>query len=224
MATLPRSEAWQPEGLVEGTGEEVIRQITESHPERVVALFVGNSARSKQTARMLQNVVRMAPDLIEQREEAKIEQVINALLPEMAMPEAAIEEARMELEARREILTSGDFLRAAEVSRMAGLTAANKSAGPNRWKREGLIFAIQNNGDDYFPRYALDPIENYRPRKAVAEVLRIFGDTKSSWGIAFWFASLNSYLHDRAPKDLLARAPERVVAAARHEADDSLDV
>jgi hypothetical protein len=36
-------------------------------------------------------------------------------------------------------------------------------------------------------KFSPRPNENYRPYKALAEVLRIFGETKDSWGLAFWF-------------------------------------
>jgi hypothetical protein len=35
--------------------------------------------------------------------------------------------------------------------------------------------------------------------------------------VAFWFAGLNSFLDDERPQDLLAFAPEQVLAAARDE-------
>jgi hypothetical protein len=136
---------------------------------------------------------------------------LNASVPELGLREAVLEEARMEIAARKAILASGDFLRAADVARLASLTAGHRTAGLNRWKREELIFAIRYKGDDYFPRYALDPAANYHPRRVVAEILRIFGHTKSAWGIAFWFATLNSRLHEHAPKDLLARDPQSVL-------------
>jgi hypothetical protein len=38
----------------------------------------------------------------------------------------------------------------------------------------------------------------------MAEILRIFGDAKDGWGLAFWFAALNSFLDDERPQDVLA--------------------
>jgi hypothetical protein len=37
------------------------------------------------------------------------------------------------------------------------------------------------------------------------------------WGLAFWFAGVNSFLGDERSQDLLEVSPERVVAAARDE-------
>ena len=102
---------------------------------------------------------------------------------------------------------------------MAGYSSKNPSAQPNKWKRDGANFAFQHKGINYFPRYALDPVESYRPYKALAEVMRIFGQTKSGWGAAFWFAGLDSFLDDHRPQDLLATRPARVIAAAQDQVD-----
>jgi hypothetical protein len=62
-------------------------------------------------------------------------------------------------------------------------------------------------------------MESYRPYKALAEVLKTFGETKSGWDVAFWFAGLNSFLGDQRPQDLSATRPELVIAAAQDEVD-----
>ena len=96
-------------------------------------------------------------------------------------------------------------------------SASNPSAQPNKWKKEGLIFAIRHLNVDYFPSYALDPATGYRPRKTMADVLKVFDRRKDDWKLAFWFASDNSFLGGKRPQDLLARSPKRVIAAAEDE-------
>jgi hypothetical protein len=51
----------------------------------------------------------------------------------------------------------------------------------------------------------------------MAEILNIFGDAKDGWGLAFWFAGLNSFLEDGRPQDVLATDPEQVIVAAKDE-------
>jgi hypothetical protein len=41
-------------------------------------------------------------------------------------------------------LNSGDFLPANEVAKLAGVTAANPTLQPNKWKRDQDIFAIRH--------------------------------------------------------------------------------
>ena len=78
---------------------------------------------------------------------------------------------------------------AAQVAELAGFSTSNLSAQPNKWKKEGQIFAIRHQGLDYFPAYGLDAEAGYRPLKALAPVLAVFGDAKDGWGLAYWFAS-----------------------------------
>jgi hypothetical protein len=126
---------------------------------------------------------------------------------------------QMMLDAKTKILQSGDFLPSGEVAKLAGHSVKNANVQPNNWKRNGTIFAIEHKGVDYFPLYALDPERNCRPYKAFAEILRVFGDGKTGWGAAFWFASLKSFLDDRRPQDLLASDPDLVIAAAKDEVE-----
>jgi hypothetical protein len=69
----------------------------------------------------------------------------------------------MMADAKSTILRSGDFLSAVEIAKLAGYSEKNPSVQPNKWKKEGAIFAIQHKGVDYFPLYALDSDKNYRP-------------------------------------------------------------
>lgn len=123
----------------------------------------------------------------------------------------------MNYEARAEVLRSGDFLNAVVIAKRAG----RRSGDLARWKAEKSIFAIRERGRDYFPLFALNPNDNYRPPyRAVGEILGIFSDSLSRWGIASWFIGLNSFLDDQAPKDLLAFDPDWVIAAAKDEVEE----
>jgi hypothetical protein len=129
------------------------------------------------------------------------------------------EQVRMLIEAKAAILNSSDFLPATEVAKLAGFSSTNLSVQPNKWKRNREIFAIQHGREDYMPLYGLDP-GDHRPRNEMAEILKVFGDAKDGWGLAFWFAGLNSFLDDERPQDVLATDPERVIAAAKDEMDE----
>jgi len=202
-----------------GTGPEVIQLLHLSTARRALAVTFANDDEMHLLELMIRRVTEFYPQLMRQRQHEAIDKIVSALLPEVAIPDAALAQARMMVDAKSAILNSGDLLPAGEIAKLAGYSANNPSAQPNKWKRDGAIFAIHHKGTDYFPIYALNPDENYRPYKAVADILRVFGDTKDSWGLAFWFAGLNSFLDDQRPQDLLAADPERVIAAAKDEVE-----
>jgi hypothetical protein len=79
----------------------------------------------------------------------------------------------------------------------------------DHWKAAQQIFSAGHEGAEYFPLYALDP--------GVREILGIFGESVSVWGIASWFAGANSFLDDQRPLDLLDSDPGWVIDAARDQ-------
>ena len=86
----------------------------------------------------------------------------------------------MTAEARKAVLESGDWLTAAQVAGIAGFSASNPSAQPNKWKKDGQIFAVRDRGVDYFPGYALDPSTGYRPAGGWRECWACFADGRTS--------------------------------------------
>lgn len=122
---------------------------------------------------------------------------------------------RRQDELNERILNEAVWLSARELSEKASFNNTNPSAGPNRWKAAGRIFAVQIGGKDNYPEYLLD--EGYRPLPVVKEILATFGDSKTPWGLAIWFGSENSWLGGRKPKDVLTEMPEQVLTAAREE-------
>jgi hypothetical protein len=202
-----------------GTGEEVVRVLDRTPSARFVAVRIENQNEEQAAAaeNVFARVAEFLPQLIETRQEETLKKFVDTLLPSVTPSAAARAQAQMLIAARSSILQSGDFITPKEVSKLAGYSETNPSVYPNKWKRSGKIFAIQSEGKDYFPFYALDPNNKYQPREEVADVLRIFGDSKDSWGVALWFASLNSFLDDERPQDTLAIDPSRVAAAAKDE-------
>lgn len=113
------------------------------------------------------------------------------------------------------ILDDAVWLTANDLSKKAGFSSTNPSAGPNRWKSSGKIFAIQLQGKDFYPEYALD--EGFHPLPIVKKILSMFGERKTAWGLATWFGVDNGWLGGRKPKDMLLSAPEQVLLAAKEE-------
>jgi hypothetical protein len=125
-------------------------------------------------------------------------------------------EAEMSAQAVKVILESGDFRKTADIASDT-LGSSNPRLQFNRWKKAGLVFVIRHRGSDLYPIYALDLEGSVRPLPIMGQILRIFAG-KDAWQKAFWFASVNSYLGNKTPKELLRSRPEEVLRAAQIEA------
>ena len=206
-------------GTLAGTLDEVRSSLRRSRAQRAIALtFAHENERTvRAIAETLVSLGPLVTKLIEQRQRETLDRIIDALVPTVPPPEHMLTEARMAAKARKAVLEGAEWLTAAQIARLAGFSVSNPSAQPNKWKKDGLIFAIRHESTDYFPAYGLDPKANYRPVKALAKVLSAFGNTKDAWGFAYWFASVNSFLGGKRPQDLLANAPDRVIEAACDE-------
>jgi len=124
----------------------------------------------------------------------------------------------MTADAREVVLKTGRWLTAAQVAALPGSSAGNPSTQPNKWIKNGQIFAVRHRDTDFFPGYALDPSTDYQPVEALAKVLTVFRGRKDDWAVAYWFASVNSFLAGKRPQDLLIMQPDLVIAAAEDEA------
>ncbi|BBE72157.1 hypothetical protein [Oharaeibacter diazotrophicus] len=203
-----------------GTPDEVREDLDGISATRVVALTLGHGSAAEAEA-LAETVSRLAPivgTVVALRQDEALRAIVEGLVPNVPPPPHRLIEARMTAEARRAVLASGDWMTAAEIAAVAGFSPGNPSAQPNRWKRDGRIFALRHNGVDYFPAYGLDPATGHRPVPALARVIEILRAVRDDWGLAYWFASVNGFLGGRRPQDLLIDAPERVIAAAEDEA------
>lgn len=205
-----------------GTPEQVRLKLGKSgKAERVIALTLehGSESATNALASTVMSIVPLVSAILERRQQAAIDRIVEALVPPIQLPKTVLLEARMTAEARKGALEAADWLTAMQIAELAGFSRKNPSTQPNKWKREGLIFAVQQQGVDYFPAYALDAQAGYRPLKAMAQVLEVFGGRKGPWGLAIWFASLNGFLGGERPQDLIATVPSSVVEAARDEVE-----
>lgn len=211
-----------------GTPKQVRAKLDQSPARRVLALTF-DSIKPAAFEELVKDVARFASLRFEasgaalrlhrdrdELMERLAEQLVAPTLPSSQL----FKEAAMLGQARQAVLASGDWLTAIQIAKLAGLSTRNPSSQPNKWKKQGKIFAIRHKGTDYFPGYGLDPKASYRPIKALAEVIKIFSEHKDSWGMAYWFQSDNSLLAGKRPQDFLATEPERVLEAAQDEAQE----
>jgi len=203
-----------------GTPKDIQAQLARSHAERVLVMTFEHIQPPvfDTLAENFTNVAASMLDVLHERHERQsLERLAQVLVPPAPPSPRLLKEAAMLVRARRAVLESGDWLTAAEIAQLAGFSTRNPSAQPNKWKKQGLIFAIHHNGVDYFPGYGLDTQANFRPLKALSDIIKMFAGHKDAWGMAYWFLGVNSFLGGKRPQDVLAPDPERVMAAAQDE-------
>ncbi|MBD2835541.1 hypothetical protein ID144_00630 [Pseudomonas sp. JM0905a] len=207
------------QSILEGPPAEIATRLrTEKEGHAVAFTVLCDSAEEwKAFSLSLAACAQLLTETMLSNQRETIEQIVSLLVAKAPIQPTVLKEAQMVARARKAVLESGDWLSAAEASRLCGYSGKNLSAQPNKWKREGKIFAIQHHGNDYFPAYGLDPHQGYRPLKTMTDVLKVFGDTKDNWGLAYWFASVNSFLGGKRPQDLVATQSEQIIAAAKDE-------
>lgn len=113
------------------------------------------------------------------------------------------------------VFAASEWYDSATLSRMCNFSEKNASAQPYKWKKAGKLFALRRGNKDVYPAYAFD--DHCRPLRAMKDVLDIFHDKKSDLKTAFWFASVNSWLRDKRPLDVIGTNPEAVIKAAKFE-------
>ncbi|SDA91775.1 MULTISPECIES: hypothetical protein [unclassified Pseudomonas] len=203
-----------------GTPKEVRARLSRSHADRVLVVSFDHIKPNvfEALAENFANVAFSMYEVLQERQDLNsLERLAEVFVSRKPPSPRLLKEAAMLVQARKAVLGSGDWLTAADIAQVAQLSTRNPSAQPNKWKKQGQIFAINHGGVDYFPGYGLDPDANYRPLKALAKVIEVFEGHKDSWGMAYWFRSDNSFLGGKKPQDLLASAPDRVIGAAQDE-------
>lgn len=132
----------------------------------------------------------------------------SAELP-LSHEELASARKAMSVRAREAIRSGTVWLTVAQLAQIAGVQPANCLL----WQGEGRIFALDDQGEPVFPRYALDA--DGQPLPAVATAISLLREFYGPLGIAAWFESKSGFLNGSRPRDLLAGDAERVAACAR---------
>ncbi len=203
-----------------GTPKEVRARLSRSHADRVLVVSFDHIKPNvfEALAENFANVASSMYEVLQERQDLNsLERLADVFVTRKPPSPRLLKEAAMLVQARKAVLESGDWLTAADIAQVAQLSTRNPSAQPNKWKKQGQIFAINHGGVDYFPGYGLDPDASYRPLKALAKVIEVFEGHKDSWGMAYWFRSDNNFLGGKKPQELLASAPDRVIDAALDE-------
>jgi hypothetical protein len=148
---------------------------------------------------------------IKEKRQTDFKSLLDVLLRGVKLRTLDIHRAQQQAKALEAVLENSEWLTAEEIGERGKFSPSNLAAPANRWKQEGKIFAVPYQGQDRFPRYALD--EAFRPIPGLEPVLKLFGPI-SPWRVAVWFESTNAWLESHRPRELLGNEPGKVLLAA----------
>ena len=177
------------------------------------------SAEDPETLDRLESLLDLLEYRLAELADTEMLRLIDAVMPTLSdrPPPEVIDQARRNAKARAEFLKEFQVLEADQVHALYGSRAKNKSALAARWRAEGKVFAVDDRGRLAYPAFQFDG--QGRPRPIIAKVLAELGDHVGSWQVALWLTSPNGWLDGVKPVDLLDKAPERVLDAARDIAE-----
>jgi hypothetical protein len=118
---------------------------------------------------VLRGLVPVVTSRVKARRRERLEQLVDVLTQDVRIRELDVRHAQMQARAVKAVLENSEWLSAEQIGELGGFSKSNLAAPANRWKQEGKIFALPYQGQDRFPRYALDEV--YRPLP-VAALLR----------------------------------------------------
>ena len=203
----------------EGSAEEIAPKLKDLKAQALVFLSRSKEDTGRTQARFeaLKRASTLIDTLMETKQDDRWKALLEALTPDIPISLNKLIEAGMFAQAIKGILESEDFVKAADIAEAAHYSKSNPSSQPNRWKRAGQIFAVPYKGTDLYPIYALEFKDGARPLPIMEKILHTLAN-KDDWQKAFWFGSMNSYLHNKMPKELLQSKPQEVLHAAEIEA------
>lgn len=150
---------------------------------------------------------------------ADTQRMIVSMIPESTVPlPAQVLQARRNAEARESLLQEFGAMTSSDIGNVAGSKASNRAALAHKWKSDRRIFSVVHGNVTYFPGFQFT--SEGQPLPVISEILAILGEIRREWELALWFTGSNGWLRGARPVDLLLKAPERVIEAARHEAEE----
>ena len=114
---------------------------------------------------------------------------------------------------RVDYLTRNKLITSYDIHVLSGSKSTNTSVTASQWKRNGRIFAVVGTKSFVYPSFQF---LNGKPRPIIKAVLDIIAEDFSSWEIAFWFETENSWLDGKRPQDCLNQK-EDILQAAEYD-------
>lgn len=142
------------------------------------------------------------------------------------LPALALPEEQSNVQSTRDMLAQvTPWLPNGLVDRRHYHSEGNVAVVVSEWKRQGLVFSVDDGELERFPAYQFDMAG--QPLPIIHDILAQLGEVGDGWKIVAWFHFPNAWLSYRdqmgvvvpvAPKDALHRVPEVIAAARKHRA------
>ena len=144
-----------------------------------------------------------------------MQKLIKAITPELQLPlsPTAIEQVKMNAAARTQFLEHHETYSSSDIARINGSTATNKAALASGWRTKGKIFAMDYKGKQRYPVFQFD--NEGKPRKVMADVIKLFDEENKGWQLALWFTNPNAVLNGKMPVEIIASQPESIIDAIK---------
>lgn len=117
---------------------------------------------------------------------------------------------------KRDLLNGHEFIEAKEMANFMGSKAENLSSFAYNVRKAGKVFSVTEGRKQKYPLFQFD-LDRGEIRKEVSEVLKELPKAWNDWDIAFWFFQGNAYLDGEKPFEMISKAADEVIKAARYE-------
>ena len=161
-------------------------------------------------------IVPKLPTLIENKRDELLEEDIARFVASV-MPSDPLKDVLLDIEndniaLREQFVKSNACLDSKTLAKNAGYSGGNLAQPAWRWKSKGQIFSVEYFGKELFPAFQF---RDGKPLPIIKKLLDVIGNEMSSWQIAFWFVAENGWLDGQRPVDLMVRAEDKVLEAAK---------
>jgi len=180
-----------------------------------------NPAAARMLARFFERLDSGMLDALLKQPHRDLDEVVTALLRSLAPPpsDAEVKMAARVAQARADILREFGYLTRDQLA--AASSAKEPTTMVDNWRKRGKVFSVPL--PDAGPRtaevYLRFQFHEGRPLPVIEQVIAAFEGQRAGWSLAHWFVGGNGMFEDSArPVDLLAKAPDAVVDAARFDA------
>jgi hypothetical protein len=196
-----------------------VRRLRKNNSKRVHYALIALSEELAEEATALEGPIRLVASPATDRQVDQTVRLVSSLTPAVEPPSRdELLQARTNAQLRTSFITNQLTYSSEDVASLVGSRAANRAATANRWRKEGLIFAVRHSGELRYPAFQFG--DDGHPRPEIRDVLAAFAERHASaWEIALWFVTEHPRADGRKPVELLDENPRAVELLARQSLD-----